>query len=716
MMKIIKTAVIAATVLSVTTAVHGEGSAGDADIQMDFNRDGVTDTADWSAMKEWVSSYQMKEGEDITNYGGQEAPASINLLIDRDYAAAPSSFEGIDVSSASQYYLPSLGDTTPVKDQSPFGTCWAFGTMSSLESNLLHKRHGNSGILNPDGFTLATNNVSKDMDLSELYLAYMNQTPVASGPQTGEGNMPTNQDEINAKVSHGGFASSSQSILTAWIGPLAESQEPYLPKAADSDGSNIYGLINEETDMNCPAIAHVQEFIYLDSPAAYHIDTDQKKYVYDSFLKENVTAVKQAVVKYGAVMMCYRADSSMPGETGNGSYMNYDEYCQYDDSLETAMNHMVSIVGWNDDYSRENFKTEKGGLPENNGAWLIKNSWGSYDLNYERFGERYAKAIEDAQGTQIGRIIESAMNYGIKDENGHGSGYCWVSYEDHTILDLIALDADDSADGFTYDYIYQYDYTNPVSFRPISLPTGNDDTWTANIFTSQRNETLSAVSVYAPENGTTAQIEVYRLAGDSNDLSAGEKVASASAELNNRGFHTVALEESVALAEGDRFAVAEKVTTEKDGVKTSWLNLEQTIRKDLQTKDNINDTISTVVANKGETLVHVYNGTEYVWSDAKELDSSAAASVMSFGNAYIKAYTVTEDKAPLPDADTNFQGGGPGDEKNFNAMVTYINIEKYALYGVIAIVVILILIIILIVRAFKKRKKRKIAKKAARMN
>lgn len=38
--------------------------------------------------------------------------------------------------------------------------------------------------------------------------------------------------------------------------------------------------------------------------------------------------------------------------------------------------HAVMIVGWDDDYSKDNFATTT--KPSNNGAWLIRNSWGDY--------------------------------------------------------------------------------------------------------------------------------------------------------------------------------------------------------------------------------------------------------------------------------------------------------------------------------------------------
>lgn len=38
--------------------------------------------------------------------------------------------------------------------------------------------------------------------------------------------------------------------------------------------------------------------------------------------------------------------------------------------------HTISVVGWNDNLSRYRFSNGTGVLPQNNGAWLVRNSWG----------------------------------------------------------------------------------------------------------------------------------------------------------------------------------------------------------------------------------------------------------------------------------------------------------------------------------------------------
>ena len=703
-MKKLITAAAAAMLMTGSVSVNAEETIGTAGILMDFNNDGTTDTDDWNEMQTWVSNYRMEDGDNVY-YGRQEAPASINLLIDRNYASDVKNTNVIDVSSVPQYYLPSIGSTTPIRDQNPFGTCWAFSTIAALESNLLHRRHGNAGIINPDAFELNLNNVSKELDLSELYHAYMNMEPVAEGPQKGEGNEPLNPAEKNANLSAGGFSSSSQSLLTAWVGPLAESQEPYKPLHS----GDTYGLLHEAEDRASAPLAHVQQFLYLDSPSRYSINTKRQKYEYDGMREEAVDLVKQAVIQYGALMMSYQADTSSPGEGGNSDYMNYEYFCQYDDSSDIGMNHAVTLVGWNDNYPRENFKTAKGGMPKHNGAFLIKNSWGNYETSVEKYGDQFVDTYNTFAVSPEGKLLMMTFNYGIPDEEGHGTGYAWISYEDHSIFSFSAIIGDDAADGFQYDHIYQYDYSNPMAFEPISLPTDNSETLVANIFTSERNETLAAVSVYAPQNNTEAEIEVYRVTDESSDPTSGELLAAATASFDHRGFYTVDLETPVKLKQGDRFAVVQNIQTETDGERVSWLNIEETIREDLQTENNINKEHVHVVSNPGETLIYVNNGTEHVWADAAELNRTDAGKVMAFGNAYIKAYTVSSEKAPLPSADPTDQGVYPGSSSALTMIMIMANLPKYIMWAAIALVVILALIIFLIVRAVKKRR----AKKAA---
>lgn len=101
------------------------------------------------------------------------------------------------------------------------------------------------------------------------------------------------------------------------------------------------------------------------------------------FIKNNQSDIKNAISKYGGVVSGYGNYSEYTSKDGNAYYVDYN----------IGQNHAVTIVGWDDDYSRDNFTGKV--KPEKSGAWLVKNSWGDY--------------------------------------NSEG-GYFWVSYEDKTLL------------------------------------------------------------------------------------------------------------------------------------------------------------------------------------------------------------------------------------------------------------------------------------------
>ena len=67
------------------------------------------------------------------------------------------------------------------------------------------------------------------------------------------------------------------------------------------------------------------------------------------------------------------AEQSLPDDTGTGEFTNYNEWCQYNDTDPYQANHVVTIVGWDDDYPASNFSGQAG-APDGNGAWLVKNS------------------------------------------------------------------------------------------------------------------------------------------------------------------------------------------------------------------------------------------------------------------------------------------------------------------------------------------------------
>ena len=162
---------------------------------------------------------------------------------------------------------------------------------------------------------------------------------------------------------------------TAWKGPVLEEDDPY------GDGYSPDFL---------EAKVHLQEAVNL----------PQKDY----------EAIKTAILRWGGVQSSFYSD--MEFATSNSSYYNAKNASYYYPGKNIA-NHDIVIVGWDDEYPRENFNV----YPDQDGAFLCRNSWGS------QFGD---------------------------------GGYFYISYEDTNIaMTNLVYSRVDSTDN--YDQIYQSD-------------------------------------------------------------------------------------------------------------------------------------------------------------------------------------------------------------------------------------------------------------------
>ena len=88
-----------------------------------------------------------------------------------------------------------------------------------------------------------------------------------------------------------------------------------------------------------------------------------KDFKYLSDLKNNTEKIKEYIMSYGGVFTSATSDNQWHNYKGG----------IYHKARSQQQNHAVLIIGWDDNYSRNNFIYEK---PENDGAWLVLNSWG----------------------------------------------------------------------------------------------------------------------------------------------------------------------------------------------------------------------------------------------------------------------------------------------------------------------------------------------------
>lgn len=363
-----------------------------------------------------------------------------------------------------------------VRDQGGYGVCWAFSTMSLLEINLLKKKL-----------------VTQDIDLSEFHLVNFTYDCVEDplGGNAGDKNSFT-ASEDNKVTQMGGNVEMAVNSLMDWEGAVDESVLPYTYDIASK-------IDNREIDSSLAysdTKAHLQSY--------YKINTTNK------------TDVKQAVTDYGAVSISYFTDSSYStSKYFNSATAGY--YC-YDN---TGHNHAVTIVGWDDNYSADNFVNK----PEGDGAWIVRNSWGDY------FGQ---------------------------------GGYFYLSYYDVSISGTgYAVEAELSDN---YDNNYQYDGTVWYNYAGYSTPKNTF----ANIFTAKANngkaESIKAVSFETYQAANAGyNIKIYKNLSSMSQPQSGTLVAEKSGKLAFDGAYTIKLDTPIDINDGETFSVVVELTSANEG-------------------------------------------------------------------------------------------------------------------------------------------------------
>lgn len=570
------------------------------------------------------------------------------------------------------------------------------------------------------------------LDLSELAIAlnaYTPQSP-AQGAEGAKDVLPGHSTEGDA-LNIGGYFSCGEVLFTNWKGIALEKDEPYMPqklnirtlqdyvKAMFEEGErfnsaknwslfrNTSPLANSAqgknasaapqkpetrltphdashetphdtgTNASSRAIAHVNGVYYL--PAVNTFRMDKKgNYLFAAHNAENNLFIKEALMKYGAVEVGINADRAMADDATTGNYYNLRESAQYNSSIPTMMNHAVTIVGWDDDFKAEKFKAAKNDVSTlKNGAWLVKNSWGSY-YDFEELCRRFGVTKEEGTEQVKSYIAQKyksynlskedidyyanwylnqfkSQSYGIKDASGQKDlGYFWLSYYDHSITGPCAMSVDIPDDGFDYDNNYAYDFSISTANTPFVLRTQDPNTRVANIFSAKGNEVLRAVSARTSTADSVVTTSIYLIDEGQKDLrSALEKAPLFSQQdrVEFAGFSTITLKRPVALSKGQRFACVQSIQSinPKNGKQESWLNLETGIAQALQqgtprdedSKGRVTRyLLSTIVAHENESFARVRTQKGYSWKSPQEIGQLIAkGSAFEFGNAHIKAFT-----------------------------------------------------------------------------
>jgi len=287
--------------------------------------------------------------------------------------------------------------------------------------------------------------------------------------------------ENNLKNTHGfdpghcdgGNEQMSTAYLTRWSGPVNEMDDPYNPSSNISPS----GLTLRKL---------VQEVLIIPDRA-------------DSLDNESI---KQAIMAYGALMTSMYFNS--------GSYSSLYKTYYYNGT--SISNHSVAIVGWDDNFDKNKFSP----VPPGDGAFIIKNSWGT------GWGE---------------------------------NGYFYISYYDTSIGKYNYMF--NSAEPTThYSRIYQYD---PLGWVTGLGYTGSNTAWFANIFTASASEALCAISFYTASPNSFYELYIYTTV--TSGPTTGSLAGSQTGTIASAGYHTISINLPIFLTSGQKFSIVVKLTT-----------------------------------------------------------------------------------------------------------------------------------------------------------
>lgn len=590
---------------------------------------------------------------------------------------------GMPLTQATVYYLTDIGQATPAKLQSPWGSCWAFAIAAALESSILKAEDIQAGT-NPT--TTNSNAYSEpnlialntEIDLSERHIAWfahIPQTEASGQSQAGEGfSLFDPADPLN-QLAAGNFIV-AETALTSGQGLLLEATVPYLYngysgdplwfstglfEGAPDDARRYDWAVDESLRLVNDTGWHVREVLELASPAINEIDPATRVSQYQGYNAEALPAIKAALVDVGAVAIALEVDESLPQEVARGNsaqaepteHFTYTSWAQYNSNTEVLPNHAATIVGWNDSFSASNFAGTKSGQPPADGAWLCKNNWGN-------------DALFNAWGA-----ADEANRWGLPanaDGTGDATGFFWLSYYDHSIMTPVAFKVERTEDAD--DAIYQYDFLGPSEYQKPASYRGAVEV--ANMFTATEMQLIDSVSAWTFSPNESVDVTMYTIPHSASDtavlaldesqtegydrafdpanaetvFATADAVSTQTASFATAGFHKIDLDEPVLVSKGQRFIVAQTIHTtlqNLDGSTTegSYLSLEVSFTDRLP--DDLRAMYSTVIINPGESFVQV---TGNAWETVQEYNNwysemnrqSGEPDNIRFGNALIKAY------------------------------------------------------------------------------
>ncbi len=543
---------------------------------------------------------------------------------------------------------------THVKSQDPFGTCWGFAAIKSAETSIL-----SSGLAAQDGYAAKADPEKglKELDLSEKHVAYFALSPVddPDNPQYGEGMVFTGNKDSNDRYNTGGMSFYATGLFASGTGPVHEDlteQFEYHGKnrnITEIDGTPSY--YSEDDDWSIDdSLRFYQSYVLKESYILNIPSGFEGKEREDA-----LNAFKDVLYSGHAIEIGLTADVSTPGQDPQTAYIseNWAHYT-YENA---AANHEVTIIGWDDNYPKENFahKTlsgEDAPLPEHDGAWLAMNSWGAED---EEFPDHCKWGLLQGQDKGVYNETSGKYEYNAIEGAVH-TGCFWISYDDKSLDIAEALEFDSAAAEEGY-FIAEHDYM-PVE-NVYTFNSGTEASM-ANVFCVGDDVDAVRIEMVSCQTfvyDTDVHVDVYVLDDDWEDPADGRLVSQADASFKYGGFHKIMLDNSAVILRDQYFSV---VITQKDAESNYHINIQTEINKDFAEKEGY-PFYAVGIINRGESFVH----TGGKWDDLSlntgyylDICKGEDAKYYDIDNFPIKAYLALPSGDEIPEKAADYKDIG----------------------------------------------------------
>lgn len=370
---------------------------------------------------------------------------------------------------------------TDIRNQSNVGICWMYAAVST-EEQFIASRYG------------------RKFDVSELHGAVALSDCIKKENQT-----QTEAGYYNTGPERGSTESVAAQYLTNWNNPIfydnvykwhANISEAEYPLSIFQTRYNIdHNLVKINDDGDA----------FTDSKSLFNL-TDFK------YISKDIDNVKYAIQNYGAVGTgIYYKSNMVKNVNGNEQTLN--------NLSGNYLNHAISIVGWDDDFSKDNFRS--GFKPQNDGAWLVKNSWGYQDIR---------------------------------------SGYMWISYEDASLkannnpfaVTTGVQPADES------EYMLSYDYL-PIVSSSESEDISDNKVLLANVYDVSdfvdTYECIDKVMLYLKVLDCTYNLKIVPVHNGSIPTDISDYQVLASGTYNGEGYLTATLNNPYVFSSDEKCAV-----------------------------------------------------------------------------------------------------------------------------------------------------------------